>query len=176
MSIIFFYSNYCNNSLNIIEKIKSNTDIHFINIDKRAVRDNNTYILLNNNKELLMPPNLNRVPGLLLRNSGNKILFGNEIIKYFESMKKKDEEISNFSFNDINNSGVFSDNFSYLDQTSESLMAKGDGGLRQIRNNATLDYSDNIETPEENYISEKISEINVQKINNERDNEIKLNI
>ena len=176
MSLILFYSNFCNNSLSIIDKLKTNKDIHFINIDKRIVRDNNTYIILNNNKELLIPPNLNRVPGLLLRNSGNKIIFGNEIIKYFESRQNNNQELMNFSFSDINNTGVFSDNFSYLDQSSDSLMAKGDGGMRQIRNNATIEYCDNIETPEENYISEKISEINIQKINNERDNDIKINI
>ena len=55
-----------------------------------------------------------------------------------------------------------------MDQTSESLSAKGDGGLRQIRNNAPLEYKDSIETPNEDYTPNKIGEVSLDEIQQER--------
>jgi len=49
------------------------------------------------------------------------------------------------------------------------LSAKGNGGLRQLRNNATLEYIDNIETPSDDYTPNKISSESMEKIQTERD-------
>ena len=38
------------------------------------------------------------------------------------------------------NSNIMSDNYSFLDQTSDDLSAKGDGGMRQLYNYATINY------------------------------------
>ena len=43
--------------------------------------------------------------------------------------------------------GVTSDNYSFLDQSSEDLSAKGSGGLRQLYNYATIDFNQTIECP-----------------------------
>ena len=71
-------------------------------------------------------------------------------------------------FGDINSSGVSSDSYSYLDQNNESMSAKGNGGLRQLRNNVTLEYTDQIETPPDNYTPNKIGDVSMEKIQNER--------
>ena len=42
-----------------------------------------------------------------------------------------------------------SDNYSFLDQNSDELSAKGDGGLRQMHAFATYNGNDSIETPPE---------------------------
>ena len=62
-----------------------------------------------------------------------------------------------------------SDNFSFLDQSVESLSAKGDGGLRQIRNNTLLEHVDAIETPPDNYQPNTIGNTtSMDKIQQER--------
>jgi hypothetical protein len=78
-----------------------------------------------------------------------------------------------FSFNDMNSYGVTSDNYSFLDQTPEDLSAKGQGGLRQLRNNVTWETQDNIETPPDDYIPNKIGEISLDKIQQERNQSLK---
>jgi hypothetical protein len=43
--------------------------------------------------------------------------------------------------------GVASDNFSYYDNTDAELSAKGDGGMKQMYSYASIDHSDEIDTP-----------------------------
>ena len=71
MSSILYYSNYCDNCKKLLSQIsKSNIkkDIHFISIDKRINKNNSTYIILENNQELLLPHTVNAVRALLLIN------------------------------------------------------------------------------------------------------------
>ncbi len=68
----------------------------------------------------------------------------------------------------MNRSGVTSDNYSFLDQSVESLSAKGDGGLRQLRNHATIEYVDLIETPPDDYVPNKIGDGAMKQIETER--------
>ena len=62
MSLVLYYSNYCQNSskiLQILSKQQIKQDIHFICIDKRIKKeDGATYIILNNLKEVILPPNI----------------------------------------------------------------------------------------------------------------------
>ena len=66
-----------------------------------------------------------------------------------------------------------SDNYSYLDQSVEALSAKGNGGLRQLRNNVSLEYIDNIETPPDDYTPNKIGEVSMEQIQNDREKAMK---
>ena len=68
----------------------------------------------------------------------------------------------------MNSSGVSSDNYSFLDQSIDALSAKGDGGLRQLRNNVRLEYTDNIETPPDDYTPNKVGEVSLDKLQQER--------
>lgn len=178
MDSVLYYSNYCNNCKQLIQYISKNSEFknsaHFICIDNRIKKGNDTYILLQNQKEILMPEFVTCVPSLQLLNRGNKCLTGSQIIQYIESKKPQlFEEPQSFNFGDINNSGVFSDNFSFLDQSIESMSAKGNGGLRQLRNNATLEYLDNIETPVDDYTPNKVGQVSLDKIQQERDGLLK---
>ena len=53
-----------------------------------------------------------------------------------------------------------------------NLVQKGPGGLRILHNYVTLDNSCSIETPPENYIPDKIGEIDIGKIREERNKDI----
>lgn len=189
MSCILYYSNYCDkckNILRLVGKSEIKSDIHFICIDKRF-RDpqtGGTYVILENQQKILLPPQVQKVPAMLLLKEGNKVIFGNDII---DKIKPK-EELSNAKasgFNgepmafDLGNDnaggfGVASDNFSYWDQGSDELLAKGDGGLRQMYNYATVEQGSSIETPPDDWSPDKVSETSYKDMEDQRNNDLRL--
>ena len=178
MSSVLYYSNYCENCKNMLimlSKSSIKNDLHYICIDKRIKKNNNTYIILENNQELLLPPSVNSVPALMLLNENYKIIFGDNIIDYLKPSEEINvQQATNFngepSAFSINNtlSGIISDNFSFLDQCSDELSAKGDGGMRQLYNYATINYDEKITTPEENYVPDKVNESSVKNYEENR--------
>ena len=178
MSSILYYSNYCNNCKNLLSEIsKSNikNDIHFISIDKRINKNNSTYIILENNQELLLPHTVNAVPALLLINDNYKVLFGDSIKSHLKPIHEVKNNVST-NFNgepsafsmDSGLTGVVSDNYSFLDQSSDDLSAKGNGGLRQMYNYATINHNDKIETPPDDYVPDKVNEDSLKNYESNR--------
>jgi hypothetical protein len=184
MSSILYYSNYCDNCsklLQIISKLNSKDDMHFINIDKRVKKSNGaTYVILENGQELLLPPTITKVPALLLLNKSHHVLFGNDINKHLESSNivhtnqivKNNGEPLAFSLSNSGGYGIASDNYSFLDQDAQSLTAKGDGGMRQQHHYATLDYSSSIDTPPDNYQPDKIGTVSMEQLQSNRNKAI----
>lgn len=159
MSAILYYSNYCNHCKSILQEVsrsKIKDGIHFICIDKRIQKDGSIYVILENH-EILLPPNIQRVPSLLLLTRGNAVVEGDTVLKYI--IEKTHEaninatnnngEPSAFGLNDFGT--IMSDNYSFLDQSSDELSAKGSGGMRQIHNYVSVNEDMVIETPHENY-------------------------
>jgi len=68
--------------------------------------------------------------------------------------------------------GVASDNYSFLDQTADELSAKGNGGMRQLYNYATLDLVDKIETPPDNYSPDKVGSVSLEQLQQKRNLDI----
>lgn len=184
MSSILYYSNYCQNSKTLIQKISKTRlkeELHYCCIDNRIKKPNGiTYIVLENKQEIVLPPTVTKVPALLILNKGHKVLLGlNDILSY---LKPQDDFINQkatnfngepnaFSFCSGSSLGVVSDNYSFLDQAPQSLRAEGDGGLRQMHHYATLDYADKIETPADNYVPDKIgTDLSVEKLQQTRQN------
>ena len=160
MSSILYYSNFCEHSKKLIQTIsKANIskDIHFICIDKRTKDSNNKiYIILENGQKIIMPENVSRVPALLLLNQNYQVLYGEAIVQHLkprqEAMVKKatQNNLEPMAFGFGGGFGnVTSDQYSFLDMDSDSLSAKGNGGVRQMHNYVDLNYSDNISTPED---------------------------
>lgn len=184
MSSILYYSNYCENCsklLQIISTSNSKKDMHFINIDKRVKKSNGaTYVILENGQDILLPPTINKVPALLLLNKNHQVLFGKDINNHIESnnvvhtnpIVKDNGEPLAFSLNSCG-FGVTSDNFSFLDQDSASLSAKGDGGMRQQHHYAALDTCSSIETPPDNYSPDKIGEVSLEQLQQNRNRDIR---
>ena len=69
---------------------------------------------------------------------------------------------------------VVSDNYSFLDMTSEDLSAKGSGGTRQMHSYATLDFNDKINTPNEDYDPNKVNDGDLEKFQRAREADIKI--
>jgi hypothetical protein len=190
MSTILYYSNFCEHSQKLLQRI-SKTDftkeIHFICIDKRLKEGQKTYIVLENGNKIIMPENITRVPALLLLNQGYKIIYGEEILQYFkpkQEVKVRQATQNNmepmaFSFDNNGFGGIVSDQYSFLDMDSEALKAQGNGGMRQMHSYVDLNMSNqmNINCPndEQEYKnSNRISsELTIEQLQQQRENELK---
>ena len=186
MSSILYYSNFCDHSkklLQTVSKTQVSKDIHFICIDKRE-RDQNgkVNIILENGQKIIMPENVTKVPALLLIRDGFKVLYGDNI---YSHLKPKHEtatrqatnnnmEPMSFSLGGSGGFGIMSDQYSFLDQDSDALSSKGDGGLRQMHNYVTLAHSDIITTPTDDhkYNQDKVPEsMTIEKLQQMREQE-----
>lgn len=187
MSAILYYSNFCQNSKSLIQNISKSRlkeELHYCCIDNRIKKENGaTYIILENRQEIILPQIITKVPSLLLLNKGHKVVSGlNDILLYLKPQEDYinqkatsfNGEPNSFSFSYGSGLGVISDNYSYLDQTPESLTAQGNGGLRQMYHYATIDMVDQIETPKDDYIPDKIgTDVSVEKLKQSREESYK---
>lgn len=158
MSCILYYSKFCKSSnkvLQLLSKFDMTDQIHFVCIDGRIKKNGKTYAVLGNGQEMLIPENINAVPALLILNQQYKVIYGNEIIDFFQGHIEK--QINTATKNNtipINaqtdqlftafggfGGTVASDHYSFLDQSDAELNTKGNGGLRQMHNYATADDS-----------------------------------
>ena len=149
MSSILYYSKFCSNCdklLQMLSKSQTKSDIHFLCIDKRVQKGDDTHLILENGQEILLPPTVNRVPALLLLNRGHQVLFGKDI---YAHIKPQEVVLNNQATSGQGEPqafalgqggfGVSSDNYSFWDQGSDDLATKGAGGLRQMHNYVTLE-------------------------------------
>ena len=183
MSSILYYSNYCEHSKSLIQKISHSSvkdDIHFICIDKRIKKSNGgTYIQFENGQDILLPPTVSKVPALLLLNRGHQVLFGDDILNHVQPREEVNQNIATdfngepnaFSFDMGGNgvaSGITSDCYSFLDQDADSMSCKGGGGMRQQRHYASLDEHVVIETPPDTYSADTVNESTIEEYEKER--------
>ena len=69
-------------------------DMHFVCIDNRVKEANGKInVILGNGAKILLPPNVTKVPALLLLNRGNRVLFGEEIKEFIRPKKKSVESM-----------------------------------------------------------------------------------
>ena len=184
MSSILYYSNYCENCKTLLHSISKFDDIkknmHFINIDKRVKKSNGeTFIILENSQEIILPPTVKKVPALLLLNKNHQVISGiADINNYLEpntqastvSATNNNGEPMAYSIGSSNY--ITSDNFSFLDQDPDSLLAKNDGGMRQQHHYATINYSGVIDTPPDSYAPDKIGSVSIEQLQTKRNSEI----
>lgn len=165
MSVILYYSNYCNHCKKILHEVsrsKVKDGIHFVCIDKRINKNGATYVVLET-QEILLPPNIRRVPSALLLNRGNMVIEGDEVLNHVIEKTQQQQVIATkgngepqaFGIHDFGS--IMSDNYSFLDQSPDELLAKGSGGMRQIHNYVSINENATIETPNENYKPDTIS-------------------
>ena len=189
MSSILYYSNFCEKSKKILQTLaKSNIkeELHFLCIDKRVKGTTGSwYIILQNGEKIIMPPQVNRVPALLLMKQCHQVLYGDQILGHLQPREtainmaatNNNGEPSPFSLNNdcVGGYGVASDSFSFWDQTSDDLSANGNGGMRQLYNYATVDSNMRIEAPKEDYAPDKIGSVSLENLQQQRNTEIQFN-
>ena len=179
MSCVLYYSNVCPHCKNLLSSLSRSSvkdDVHFLSIDKRKRKGDEVYIVLENGSEILLPKNITKVPSIMLLNRNNKVLEGEDVQKHFDLMIDAKKPIQNrtvendplsFSMNDVMGS-VHSDNFSFLDMSSEELSAKGTGGTRLMYNYSSLEPDQRIETPVDDYVPNKVNPDELKKYREDR--------
>lgn len=186
MSSVLYYSNYCEHSKKLLQKISSmeiKSEMHFICIDKRVQDAGKIYIVLENGQKIIMPESINKVPALLLLENYS-VLYGESIHDYLRpkqqlAIKKATNnniEPNAFSFSGSSSGfGIASDSYSFLDMDSGSLSATGTGGLRQMHNYIGYGDSFSITTPvdEYDYKASKLPEdLTIDQLQQQRANEV----
>ena len=185
-----YYSNYCKHSQRILQfLVKGNlaNKINFLCIDKRQ-QDSNTnqiYIILEDGKRVIMPPNIKSVPSLLLVNQGYHVILGDDIIQHYQvaanlETKKKQmqmqpiEPVGTSLMQSSGGMNIISEQYTMYDLTPDELSAKGNGGRRQLHNYVSANEGIiAIQTPPDTYQPDKIDkDVTVNKLQQERINEI----
>jgi hypothetical protein len=181
---LLYFSNYCKHSKTLLEEMNSKSlldKVELLCIDNRYIKDNITYISVQNNQYMPLPPMINSVPTLCIL-PNHEILKGNEIVHYFLPISKTIHEERNqvnlepnpFSIGGECNSahGVYSDNFSFWDTDQKELSASGNGGTKQMYNYVSVHEpnDEQIYTPQEETNDKK--NINLEELQQQRQNEI----
>jgi len=168
-----YYSNYCKHSQYVLKYlVKQNlvSRLNFICIDKRFRDPNNnqTYIQLENGQQVILPPNIQNVPSLLLVKQNYSVVTGEDILRHFQPKANQISQAVN-----INNGGeptgvslnhsnygtnILSEQYTFYNLTPEELSAKGNGGRRQMYNYVPASQELlTIQTPDDNYQPDKVS-------------------
>ena len=186
---ILYYSNYCPNSKKVLQYITKSgliEKVNCISIDKRVTNPNTgqIQIQLENGKKVLMPPNVQYVPALLIVSKKYSAIFGGEIISYFEPyVKSKTEEAMSFNGEPIgitlgqpSGSNIASEQFTFYSMTPEELAAKGKGGMRQMYNYVSAEHSNYaIQTPIDTYRPDKVGEgVSIESLEKQRNQDVPL--
>jgi hypothetical protein len=183
-----YYSNYCKHCKKVLDFLSKSgiaEKLNCICIDKRKLNTNTnqTFIQLDDGKQVLMPPNLSSVPALLLINKGYSIVLGSDIIKHYEPEIKKKLESANFgdgepsSYSLKSSSGgsnIVSERFTFYDMSPDELSAKGMGGQRQLYNYVPVsNTSAMIATPPDTYKPDKVSnEVTIDTLQQQRNSDV----
>lgn len=184
-----YYSNHCKHCQHILQfLVKGNlaNQLNFICIDKR-VQDPKTQqinIILENGSTVLMPPNIQRVPSLLLTRQNYRIILGEEILKYFHPViEKQMQKIPNYQGEPVGvgdglmsgrGMNIISESFTDYNLSPEELSAKGNGGRRQMHNYVSANHDIlTIPTPPDTYQPDKIGgSVTLDKLQQKRIDDI----
>ena len=188
---ILYYSNYCKHSqklINILTKNNMSDKISFICVDKRKKdpHNNQVFLFLENGNKVILPPNIQRVPCLLLVKNKYQLVYGDNIIKRFHNdIKKENAKATRFegepmAYSFLGGSGgtnIFSEKFTSLSLSADELSAKGTSSRRPLYN--YVSYNDDmnlINTPDDNYKPDKIStDLTIDQLQQQRITEIESN-
>lgn len=184
-----YYSNLCKHSQRVLQYLVKNNmtnQLSFICIDKRSrdANNNQIYILLEDGKRVIMPPNIQSVPSLLLVKQNYRVILGEDIIRFYQL--KLQEPARQMNQNKIvepvgtslmaSNQGmnIISEQYTFYNLTPEELSAKGAGGRRPMYNYVMAAQDINsINTPPETYAADKISnDTTIDKIQEKRNSEL----
>jgi len=186
-----YYSNHCKHSQRVLQfLVKGNLadKLNFLCIDKRQ-RDstnNQMYIILETGQRVIMPPNVNSVPALLLVKQSYRVILGDDIIQHFQSYVSHEtkKRIRNETIDPVGSSlmqsaggmNIVSEPYTMYNLTPDELSAKGNSGRRQMSNYVSAnDDIICINTPPDSYQADKIEEgVTVDTLQQKRIDDIQM--
>lgn len=184
-----YYSNYCKHSQRVLQfLVKGNLaeKLNFLCIDNREKdsSNNQVYIVLENGKKVIMPPNIQSVPSLLLVRQGYRVILGDDIIQHYQidANRETKKKISNQIHEPIgtelflSNGGmnIRSEQYTAFNLTPDELSTKGNSTRRNLYNYVSVnDDIISIQTPPDTYQPDKVdSGITVDTLQQKRIDEI----
>jgi len=184
-----YYSNYCKHSQRVLQfLVKGNLaeKMNFLCIDNREKHPSNNqiYIVLENGKKVIMPPNIQSVPSLLLVRQGYRVILGDDIIRYYQvdanrESKKKisnqiQEPIGTGLIMSAGGMNIVSEPYTAFDLTPDELSAKGISTRRNLHNYVSVnDDIISIQTPPDTYQPDKLdTEVTIGSLQQKRMDEI----
>jgi len=200
---IFYYSNLCPHSQKVIQfvvKHQLQSKLSCICVDKRKRDANNqTVVVLETGKHVMLPPNLQSVPAVLCVKKNYVLVQGTDpILEYFQaafglsaSAQQLYENPYDSPANAVNrrpqamdpvgvgvqsltgNMGIFSETYTQYHLTPEDLAGDSQSRRRPMYGYTPVDRHMAIETPEDNWRPDKIaSNMTVDVIQQQRNQEI----
>lgn len=180
---LVFFSHYCKHSTSVLNQLNTKQlmdKVNLICIDNRYIKDNVTYVVVEENNHMALPPMIQSVPTMCIL-PNHEVLKGNQIMHYFQpisnNISEEREKINlepnpfDFKGQTTGGCGVSSDNFSFWDSTHDELSASGNGGTKQMYDYVSVDQQDEqIYTPQEDAKSSK--SVNLEQLQQQRQNEI----
>ena len=184
-----YYSNYCKHSQRVLQfLVKGNLaeKLNFLCIDNREKDSSNNqiYIVLENGKKVIMPPNIQSVPSLLLVREGYRVILGDDIIQHYQidANRETKKKISNQILEPIgtelflSNGGmnIRSEQYTAFNLTPDELSAKGTSNRRNMYNYVSVnDDIISIQTPPDTYQPDKVDrDITIDTLQQKRMDEI----
>lgn len=185
---VVYYSNYCKHSQKLLQYLVKhgfNQSLNFLCIDQRTKdpTSGQVYLILDRGTKVMLPPNIDSVPALLLVTDKYRVLQGEDIYRHFQPIVANQNNLATgdngepmgFVLSGASSSGlnVVSEQYTYYNMTPDELSSKGRGGRRQMHNYvpATLDTY-KIPTPEETYKADKIGEVSMDSLQQKRNQEV----
>jgi hypothetical protein len=164
---VLYYSNNCKHSQKLLAhlaKLGLLEKYNFVCIDRRSVDPNTRQITITLDRGLktTLPPNVSRVPTLLLVNQKYTAVVGDDIYNYIEKAVSSNIDPDNLAYDNggepigyilAPSSGgvsIVSETYTMYNAPPEELAAKGTGGTRQMYNYASAKIDPNsIPTPQD---------------------------
>lgn len=182
---ILYYSNHCPHSQKIIHFISRAGLIDKLNaicIDKRTVdpHSGQIFISLENGKKIMLPPNIQTVPALLIVKQNYRALFGKDILAYFEPLDNQAQQQQGEPIGmplAASNAGVsiHSEQYTLYDLSPEDLSAKSTSAKRPMYQyvSAQSHQPFQIPTPPDTYRPDKVdSSLTVESLEQKRNIEV----
>lgn len=163
---------------------------NFICIDRRVQdpQTQQTYVVLDRGSKVLLPPNVHRVPNLVLINEKYRSVVGDDIYGYLEALIRTGGKKAQFSEqsggeptgyvlgSSAGGVNIVSETYTYYDAKPEELLAKGTGAMRQMHNYAPVTIHESIKpimTPKETYRPNKVGEdVTLDSLQQKRNDEL----
>jgi 5-keto 4-deoxyuronate isomerase len=186
---ILYYSNHCPHSQKILHYISRAGLIDKLNaicIDKRTVDPNSgqIYISLENGKKIMLPPNIQSVPALLIVKQNYRALFGKDIMAYFEpGVKERTQQAQQQQGEPVGISlaassagvAIHSEQYTLYDLSPDDLSAKSTSAKRPMYQyvSAQSHQPFQIPTPPDTYRPDKVdSSLTVEALEQKRNTEV----
>lgn len=178
MSYVLYYSTNCRSCDKIINELartELQKSIHFVCIDRRVKRNNHTYVQMESGEEVLLPRTVTKVPALLMLQENNRVIFGNAIYDLFAPKKEPAAQATRQAASqaprEFGNLGMLSSN-SNVQSASYGML--NDGDEDEVSQNgyyvsAFYDNIEQIETPDDDYMPDKLDEDSMKRYREERE-------